>query len=52
MRRRRNDEAFRLLVDRTLSQLYMSGEIVPLYAGSFGEPDANALAFFQWNTLR
>jgi ABC-type amino acid transport substrate-binding protein len=48
----RNDEAFRLLVDRTLSQLYMSGEIVPLYAASFGEPDANALAFFQWNTLR
>jgi polar amino acid transport system substrate-binding protein len=48
----RGDEAFRLLVDRALSQLYMSGEIVLLYAGSFGEPDANALAFFQWNTLR
>jgi ABC-type amino acid transport substrate-binding protein len=48
----RGDDAFRLLVDRTLSQLYRSGEIVPLYAGSFGEPDANALAFFQWNTLR
>ena len=49
---RRGDDPFRLVVDRALSQLYISGEIVPLYAGSFGEPDANALAFFQWNTLR
>ena len=49
---RRGDEAFRLLVDRALSGLYLSGEVVPLYAASFGEPDANALAFFQWNTLR
>ena len=48
----RGDEAFRLLVDRVLSQLYTSGEIGLLYAGSFGEPDANALAFFQLNTLR
>jgi polar amino acid transport system substrate-binding protein len=48
----RGDESFRLLVDRALSQLYLSGEIALLYAGSFGEPDANALAFFQWNTLR
>ena len=49
---RRGDEPFRLLVDRALSQLYLSGEIVSLYAGSFGEPDSNALAFFEWNTLR
>ena len=49
---RRGDDAFRLLVDRALSHLYNSGEIVPVYAGAFGEPDANTVAFFQWNTLR
>src|SRR3546814_6385536 len=42
----RGDEDFRLLVDRTLSRLYRSGEIGDIYATFFGEPDADALTFF------
>ena len=37
----RNDSAFRLEVNRALSQLYKSGEIVPIYGawlGSLGQP--------------
>jgi putrescine:ornithine antiporter len=48
---RRGDESFRLLVDRTLSRFYASGEMGDLYAKWFGEPDESALAFFRWNTL-
>ncbi len=48
---RRGDDDFRLLVDRTLSRLYSSGDIVGLYAKWFGEPDGNAMTFFRWNTL-
>ena len=47
----RGDEAFRLLVDRTLSELYRSGEIGALYAEFFGEPDESALEFFRWSAL-
>lgn len=35
---RRGDEDFRLAVDRALSQIYRSGEIVKLLATSFGAP--------------
>jgi len=48
---RRGDDDFRLLVDRTLSRLYSSGDIHGLYAKWFGEPDGNAMTFFRWNTL-
>ena len=48
---RRGDDDFRLLVDRTLSRMYSSGEIGGLYAKWFGEPDENAMTFFRWNTL-
>lgn len=48
---RRGDDDFRLLVDRTLSHMYGSGEIGGLYAKWFGEPDGNAMTFFRWNTL-
>ena len=48
---RRGDDDFRLIVDRTLSGLYSSGEIGNLYASALGEPDANTLTFFRWNTL-
>ena len=44
---RRNDDAFRLVVDRALSRLYRSGEILKLYASHFGAPNANVLEFFQ-----
>jgi ABC-type amino acid transport substrate-binding protein len=47
----RGDEDFRLLVDRTLSELYRSGEIGNLYASWFGEPDESALSFFRLSTL-
>jgi putrescine:ornithine antiporter len=47
----RGDEDFRLLVDRTLSRLYRSGEITAIYAKWCGEPDENALTFFRWNAL-
>jgi ABC-type amino acid transport substrate-binding protein len=47
----RGDEDFRLAVDRALSRLYRSGEIRTLYAKWCGEPDANAVGFFQWNAL-
>ena len=47
----RGDEDLRLLVDRTLSGLYRSGEIGELYANYFGEPDENALTFFRLQTL-
>jgi ABC-type amino acid transport substrate-binding protein len=46
-----HDDEFRLLVDGVLSRMYRSGEMVRLYAKSFGEPDEDALTFFRWNTL-
>lgn len=47
----RGDEAFRLLVDRTLSRTYGSGDISWLYTKWFGEPDDTTMTFFRWNTL-
>jgi putrescine:ornithine antiporter len=47
----RGDEDFRLLVDRALSHVFRSPEIGQIYAQSFGEPDASALAFFGFVAL-
>jgi ABC-type amino acid transport substrate-binding protein len=47
----RGDEEFRLLVDRVLSRLFRSGEMVGLYTTLFGEPDESALTFFRWTAL-
>ena len=47
----RGDEDFRLLVDRTLSRLYRSGEINDLYASYFGEPGEAALTLFSRASL-
>ena len=44
---RRDDDAFRLVVDRALSRLYRSDELAPLYASHFGPPSAGVLEFFQ-----
>jgi ABC-type amino acid transport substrate-binding protein len=44
---RRSNDDFRLLIDKTLSQLYRSNEIAPLYATYFGKPDQNARIFFE-----
>ena len=46
----RGDEAFRALVDRTLSRLYPTPEFRALYAQSFGEPTADVVTFYRWNT--
>lgn len=47
----RDDDAFRLVVDRTLSRLYAGGEFGDLFAKWFREPDEKVLTFFRWNTL-
>lgn len=47
----RNDDDFRLLVDRTLSSLFASQDFDGLYMKWFGEPDESALAFFRNNVL-
>jgi polar amino acid transport system substrate-binding protein len=44
---RRGDDAFRLLVDRSLSRLFRSPEIGPLYTTYFGAPDPGVIEFFQ-----
>lgn len=44
---RRGDDAFRLLVDKSLSRLFRSPDIGPLYTRYFGTPDPGVLEFFQ-----
>lgn len=46
----RGDEAFRALVDRTLSRLYPTADFRALYTQSFGEPTADVVTFYRWNT--
>ena len=48
---RRSNDDFRLLIDKTLSRLYRSSEIAPLYASYFGKPDQNAQIFFDLMAL-
>ena len=43
----RGDDDFRLVVDRTLSQLMRSDEIAQIYASYFGAPDRATLDFFK-----
>ncbi|HVS22877.1 MAG TPA: transporter substrate-binding domain-containing protein, partial [Gammaproteobacteria bacterium] len=47
----RDDDDFRLLVDRALSQLYAASEFGALYSQWLGLFDESARAFFQSNTL-
>jgi ABC-type amino acid transport substrate-binding protein len=47
----RTDEDFRLLVDRALSRLYRSDQIVEIYARFFGKPDEETLRFLRTNSL-
>jgi putrescine:ornithine antiporter len=46
----RGDDAFRTLVDRTLSRLYPTPEFRALYVEYFGEPTADVVTFYRWNT--
>jgi ABC-type amino acid transport substrate-binding protein len=43
----RGDDDLRLLVDRTLSRLYRSGDVNALYAGWFGPPDHATVDFYR-----
>ena len=44
---RRDDDVFRLLIDRSLSRLYRSPELGPLYTTWFGPPGPAVLQIFQ-----
>jgi putrescine:ornithine antiporter len=44
------DDGFRTLVDHTLSRLYPTPEFRALYVQWFGEPTADAVTFYRWNT--
>lgn len=46
----RGDEDFRLLVDRSLSQLYASERFGELYKRWYGDFDDRARTYFMWNT--
>ena len=46
----REDEDFRLFVDRSLSKLIRSGAIQSFYRTFVGEPDENTLTFFRLTT--
>ncbi len=51
---RRNDGAFRLAVNRSLAELYRSGDIVPIYErwfGAFGQPSEALQAMYLLNGL-
>jgi ABC-type amino acid transport substrate-binding protein len=47
----RDDEDFRLVVDRALSRLFRSSEFHDVYMKWFGEPDESALTFFRQTAL-
>ncbi|HWC74895.1 MAG TPA: transporter substrate-binding domain-containing protein, partial [Gemmatimonadales bacterium] len=46
----KGDDAFRTLVDHTLSRLYPTHEFRALYVQSFGEPTPDVVTFYRWNT--
>ena len=46
----RNDDDFRLLVDRSLSQIYVTNGFRTLYTTWFGEFSENTQVFFRWTT--
>jgi polar amino acid transport system substrate-binding protein len=47
----RNDDDFRLVVDQSLSRLFVSKEMLGLYVKWFGEPDSSAFGFFRQTAL-
>lgn len=47
----KNDDDFRLVVDRALTQTFNSGQFRDLYAKWFGIPDEAALSFFQESAM-
>jgi len=47
----RNDDDFRLVVDRALSRYFASDEFRNVYSKWFGAPDDGALSFFRQTAL-
>ena len=47
----RGDDDFRLMVDRSLSVTYATGDIDDVYKKSFGPPSEGVRTFFRWNAL-
>jgi ABC-type amino acid transport substrate-binding protein len=47
----RNDDDFRLTVDKSLSGLFASKDFDDLYRKWFGEPDENVRSFFRMSVL-
>jgi polar amino acid transport system substrate-binding protein len=47
----KNDDDFRLVVDRTLSRIFASGQFRDEYVKWFGPPDDKSLAFFRQSAL-
>ncbi len=43
----RNDDDFRLAVDRALTDIYLDPQFGALYSATFGAPDADTVAFFR-----
>ncbi|MDE1266193.1 hypothetical protein, partial [Vibrio aestuarianus] len=43
----KNNDDFRLLIDRSLSELYQSDDFVPMYTQYFGEPTKETLNDYQ-----
>jgi len=48
---KRDDDAFRLVVDRSLSRQFRSEDFTGLYTKWFGKPDREALDFFRLSAL-
>ena len=44
----RNDDDFRLAVDRALSEVYADPAFGALYTDTFGVPDTDTVAFFRY----
>jgi len=51
MAMKRGSDDLRLLVDRTLSRIYRSGEIDQIYARFLGDPDEQTQIFFQHSAV-
>jgi putrescine:ornithine antiporter len=51
MAMKRGSEDLRLLVDRSLSRLYRSGEITQVYSRFFGAPGKGTQQFFEHTAL-
>ena len=47
----REDEDFRLIIDRALSHLYRTGAILKLFERHFGQPDASVKLFYLMSAL-